>query len=100
MARTCSVCGFNFDKHGNPGSDRHRCLGGRMAGARKPTPLEAEQIAKGLLDPSILLPKPSAATQPAGRLAPRRPTDAPPAQTRQPDAVRPDAKSQPSNAAI
>jgi hypothetical protein len=71
-----------------------------MAGARKPTPLEAEQIAKGLLDPSILLPKPSAATQPAGRLAPRRPTDAPPAQTRQPDAVRPDAKSQPSNAAI
>ena len=101
MARLCELCGSNLDKYG----DRHRCIGGKIAGQRKPTKLEAERIARGEMSPADLIPKPKekAATVQAnaaprgeaqpGRLAPRlRPLD-----TSQP--LQPQA-SQPTLAAI
>jgi len=71
MVRRCPDCQADLDRWG----DRHRCTI-KIVGARQPTRLEAEQIAKGQLDPSALLPKPSV-TQPVGRLAPRPSTDHP-----------------------
>ena len=81
MPRRCPDCQIDLDRYG----DRHRCTT-KIVGQRKPTRLERDLIDKGQLDPSILLPKaPAAATQPIGRLAPRKPADAPqPAQARQP----------------
>ena len=69
----CETCGLDLTKFG----PRHRCLSGKIEGARKPTQLEAERIAKGQLDPAALLPKDRLNSQPLGRLARRTPTDNP-----------------------
>ena len=84
MARTCKECGLNLDKFAEPGSDKHRCVGGKFV--RKPTKLEADKIARGEMSLADLAQeqKPAASTQPAGRLAPRTPYDRTTPQSRQP----------------
>jgi hypothetical protein len=78
----CPDCGVDLDKFGA----RHRCLGGKSAGQRKPTKLEAEKIARGEMTSADLAPKttPAATTQP-GRLAKLTPADTRPAPVRQPE---------------
>ena len=72
MARLCELCGSNLDEYG----DRHRCVGGKIAGQRKPTKLEAERIARGEISPADLIPKPKekAATVQAKQPLVARPT--------------------------
>ena len=83
MARTCSVCGFNFTKYGAPNSsDVHRCLNGKVVGSKL-----ASQPAT----------KPS---EPLGRLAPRHPTQAPQARVKDVSNVKDVKDAQPSNAEI
>ena len=84
----CSDCGLDLTKFG----PRHRCTT-KIVGQRKATRLEAEQIAKGQLDASSLLPKVGSTLSQPGRLAKRAPTEQPkPDQT-----ARPSRESQPSN---
>lgn len=68
MARLCVDCGLDLDRFG----ERHRCTT-KIVGARKATRLEAEQIAKGQLDPASLLLKNRLNSEPVGRLARRTP---------------------------
>jgi hypothetical protein len=90
MARLCELCGTNLDKFAAPGSDRHYCLGGKLAGARAATRLERERIEAGQLDSSIPLPKSQPkASEPLGRLARRPPDAAQPAPARQPQEAQP-----------
>ena len=78
----CPDCGLDLSKFG----PRHRCTT-KITGARNPSKLEADKIARGEMSPADLLPKDKPASSlPAGRLAPRTPPMERPALSRMPQA--------------